>query len=143
MIENNFVDTNILVYAYDGDAGRKHDIAVELMNDLWATKNGILSTQVLCEFFVTVTKKIPNPIDINHARTIVEDYISSWPIINVTEEMIIDAIDATSNHSLSFWDALIWSTAKNSGASRVYTEDFQHRFVLDNVKFINPFLELA
>lgn len=140
MNEVSFVDTNILVYAYDSSSGIKHIIAFNLMNNLWTSRSGILSTQVLCEFFVTVTKKIQNPIPVNQAKLIIKDYISFWPIINISQDMIIEAIDATESYSLSFWDALIWSAARNFGAMRIYTEDLQHQLVIDSVQFINPFL---
>jgi predicted nucleic acid-binding protein len=84
MREASFVDTNILVYAYDSEVGRKHNLAAELIDSLWTTRNGVLSTQVLCEFFVTVTRKIPSPIPIDRARQIIEDYASSWRIIVIT-----------------------------------------------------------
>ena len=140
MREISFVDTNILVYAYDSDAGRKHDLAMELINRLWTTQNGVLSTQVLCEFFVTVTRKIPTPIPVDHVRQIMEDYSSSWRIVIITQDIILNAIGVMKNHALSFWDALIWSAAKYSGATCIYTEDFQHGYIIDDIEFINPFL---
>ncbi len=102
MKEVSFVDTNILVYAYDSAEGRKHSLAIDLMDSLWVARNGVLSTQVLCEFFVTVTRKIPNPISIDHARQIVEDYASSWRIITTTQDIILNAIDVMEDHMLSF-----------------------------------------
>jgi predicted nucleic acid-binding protein len=140
MKEISFIDTNILVYAYDVSASIKHDIAMNLVDSLWKNQNGILSTQVLCEFFVTVTKKVPKPITFNLARQIIDDYFSSWRIILITQDIIIDAIDVSNNYCLSFWDSLIWSAAKYSGANRIYSEDFQHGFIIDDVEFINPFI---
>jgi predicted nucleic acid-binding protein len=140
MREASFVDTNILVYAYDSDAGRKHNLAVELIDDLWITESGILSTQVLCEFFVTITQKIPNPILIEQARQTIDDYASSWEIAIINKDTILNAIDVMKNCTLSFWDALIWSAAKQSGAKRIYTEDFHHGSIIDSIEFINPFL---
>jgi predicted nucleic acid-binding protein len=140
MRDVSFIDTNILVYAYDSEAGRKHDLAMELMDSLWIAGNGILSTQVLCEFFVTVTGKIPNPISIDRARQIIEDYASSWRVIIITQDIILTAIDIMKNYALSFWDALIWSAAKHSGAMRIYTEDFQHGLAIDGVECTDPFL---
>jgi len=140
MRDVSFIDTNILVYAYDSEAGKKHGLAMELMDSLWIARNGVLSTQVLCEFFVTVTRKIPNPMSIDHARQIIEDYASSWRIIIITEDIILNAIDIMKSHALSFWDALIWSAAKYSDAIHIYTEDFQHGLVIDGIESTDPFL---
>jgi predicted nucleic acid-binding protein len=140
MRDVSFIDTNILVYAYDSEAGRKHNMAMELMDNLWIARNGVLSTQVLCEFFATVTRKIPNPVSIDHAREIIEDYASSWRIITITQDIILNAIGIVKDHAFSFWDALIWSAAKHSGAIRIYTGNFQHGLVIDGVEFADPFL---
>jgi predicted nucleic acid-binding protein len=136
----DFVDTNILVYAYDVDASSKHRLAKELIGDLWESRNGILSTQVLCEFFVTVTRKIPNPLSIDQAQKIIGDYAFSWYITIITPDIIQIAINAMKRYNLSFGDALIWSSAKYSGAGRIYTEDLQHGMKIDGIEFVNPFL---
>ena len=79
MIGKAFVDTNILIYAYDIDAGRRNRISVKILRDLWENRTGILSTQVLQEFYVTVTRKIPNPLPRSQARGIIESYLV-WPV---------------------------------------------------------------
>jgi len=140
MKELSFVDTNILVYAYDIDSGNKHKLALNLIDSLWANRDGVLSTQVLCEFFVTVTRKIPNPISIDYARQIIKDYISSWKTIVITSDILLLAIDILKEHHFSFWDALICATARYSGAVRIFTEDFQHKNTIDSIEFVNPFL---
>lgn len=74
-----FVDTNVLVYAHDVDAGNKHEIARELLRRLWENRQGVMSTQVLQEFYVTVTRKLPKPLDRPAARRVVSTY-RAWPI---------------------------------------------------------------
>ena len=74
---STFVDTNILVYAHDADAGRRHDVASALVRQLWDARDGVLSTQVLQEFYVTVTRKIPKPISRKDARDLVQTY-TAW-----------------------------------------------------------------
>jgi predicted nucleic acid-binding protein len=74
-----FLDTNIVIYAYDASAGLKHEIARQIMTDLWTSGNGILSAQVLQEFYVNVTRKIPKPLDLDLARQIVADLLK-WGI---------------------------------------------------------------
>jgi predicted nucleic acid-binding protein len=76
MIANSFVDSNILIYVYDVDAKEKHEIAVAVIKKLWETKTGIISTQVLQEFYVNVTRKIAKPLSLAVAREIMNDYLS-------------------------------------------------------------------
>jgi predicted nucleic acid-binding protein len=85
MHDKVFVDTNILVYAHDLDAGRRHDIAVSVVEALWENENGIVSTQVLQEFYVTVTKKITKPLSLTRTRGIVQNYVSWHVEINEPE----------------------------------------------------------
>src|SRR5215204_1274317 len=87
-----FVDTNILVYAYDNTAGRKHEIATALVSDLWQTGAGASSTQVLQEFYVTVTRKIQKPASFTIAREIVSDLLK-WDIFLIDGQCILESID--------------------------------------------------
>jgi predicted nucleic acid-binding protein len=80
MTDKVFVDTNILVYAHDADAGEKHSLARELVSQLWETRTGILSTQVLQEFIVAVTRKAANPISVARARRAVQNY-GTWELV--------------------------------------------------------------
>ena len=75
-----FVDTNVLVYAHDATAGRKRDIAREAILELWNHETGVISTQVLQELFVSLTQKIPIPIDGRKARTILEN-LCAWDVV--------------------------------------------------------------
>jgi predicted nucleic acid-binding protein len=72
--DRTFVDTNVLIYAHDIDAGRKHDVAKAVLRDLWAERAGVLSTQVLQEFYVNATRKLKKPLARQEARTVVETY---------------------------------------------------------------------
>ncbi|MBU0701103.1 PIN domain-containing protein [bacterium] len=135
-----FIDTNILLYAYDREAGRKHQIAKELITQCWERAIGVISVQVLCEFFVQGTRtknKIIEPIE---AKSIVYNLATNWCVICPDATLIIEAIRGQSEHQLSFWDALIWATAKKAGTQYLYTEDFQHRQIVEGVQFINPFV---
>jgi len=133
-----FVDTNILVYAYDHGAGVKHERALDLIKNLWAEGSGILSTQVVQEFYVNVRRKARRPISIGEARALVADYLSWDPIIN-DGSAVLDAIDAEQRYQLSFSDALIVVAAQKGGASVIYSEDFNHGQIFDTVEAINPF----
>jgi len=81
-----FVDTNILIYAHDLDAGPRHDIAASAIEELWENENGVMSTQVLQEFYVNITRKIKTPLSRAHARGIIENYLS-WHIPLLTEDL--------------------------------------------------------
>lgn len=117
-----FVDTNIIVYAYDITAGKKHDISGKILPDLWNSGWGVISTQVLQEFFVTVTQKIPNPLDIDLTKEIVADLLK-WDVIINNGESILSAIEIKKKYKFSFWDSLIIEAAKRGGCRLLLSED--------------------
>jgi len=133
-----FVDTNILVYAYDLSAGGKHRRAVDLMRDLWRGGGGMTSTQVLQEFFVTVTKKIGKPIDVITAKEIVKDFLK-WKTVIVDGELILDAIDIHREHQYSFWDSVIIASAVEGGANTLLSEDLSDKHRIKGIVIKNPF----
>lgn len=136
-----FLDTNILIYAFDRSAGKKHDLALKVVNDCWENKNGCLSIQVLQEFFVTATRKIAKPLEHPTARQIVVD-LAHWHLHTPMIEDILQAIDFQKNYQLSFWDAQVVQSADNSGCKRLLSEDLNHGQVYGDVQVINPFREM-
>jgi predicted nucleic acid-binding protein len=134
-----FIDTNILVYAYDRSAGEKHRLAVELLRHLWEDETGCLSLQVLQEFHFTVTCKIANPLDLQTARLIVSD-LSHWRLHTPEVRDLLSAIDYQLNYQLSFWDALIVLSAARLGCQQLLSEDLNHGQSYSGVQVINPFL---
>ena len=94
-----FVDTNVLVYAYDRGAGSKHERALSLVEKLWKEGNGILSTQVLQEFYVNVRRKAKKPVSIEQARSLIADYLSWNPVVNDGATML-EAIDVEPRYQL-------------------------------------------
>ena len=134
-----FVDTNVLIYAHDLDAGRKRAVAAEIVQELWETSSGVLSIQVLQEFYVNVTRKIPQPLPAAQAREIIEHY-TAWPVVTPTAESVLRASRLEERHRISFWDALIVQAARESGAVRILTEDFNHGQKIDGILIENPFL---
>jgi predicted nucleic acid-binding protein len=133
-----FVDTNILVYAYDLDAAQKHDTASRVVASLWNRKVGVLSTQVLQEFYVVATKKMASPMTLLDARTIVKAYIP-WSI-GIDGTMVLQASEIEERNHISFWDAMIVAAAHRAGALRVLTEDLNHGQLIEGVTIENPFL---
>jgi predicted nucleic acid-binding protein len=134
----DFVDTNILVYALDEDQGERHHTARALVEELWNTERGVLSTQVLQELYVTLTRKLRRPMTRPRARAVIERY-SAWPTHQVTSDDIVAASELEQRHTLAFWDALIVVSTQQIGANRILTEDMQHGRALGGVRVENPF----
>ncbi len=135
-----FVDTNIFVYAFDRNAKEKHRIAANIVKDLWRSGNGIISTQVLQELFVILTKKIPHPIKLETAREIIID-LSAWDVVINNVETILSAIEIQKNYGYSFWDSLIIASALTGGAEVLLSEDLSdNRIINKNLKIKNPFI---
>lgn len=137
-----FLDTNILVYAYDHSAGQKHALASQLMEACWEHENGCLSIQVLQEFFVTVTRKIAIPLDHQTARQIVAD-LAQWSLHTPTANDFLQAIDLKQIHQLAFWDAQMIQSAASLGCKQVLSEDLNHGQMYGTLQVINPFKEMA
>lgn len=138
MKDDVFVDTNVLIYAHDADAGRKHELASSLVRELWESRRGILSTQVLQEFYVNVTRKIRRPIERSSARDVVSHY-SVWRVQAIGTDEILAASELEEKHRLSFWDALIVAAASAAGAARIVTEDLASGRTFLGVRVENPF----
>jgi len=139
MTVKTFVDTNILVYAYDRGAGDRHEKALSLIEQLWQKGNGTLSTQVLQEFYVNVRRKAQQPVTAEQARSLISDYLAWDPIINDGAAML-EAIDLEKRYQLSFWDSLIIAAAQKGGASIICSEDFNHGQKFGSVEVLNPFI---
>ena len=137
-----FIDTNILVYAYDKSAGRKHDIAIDLIAQCWERELGCLSLQVLQEFFVTVTRKITFPLETVMSRQIVAD-LANWQVHEPEAKDILHAIDLYGMHQISFWDAMIIWSATQLGCTTIWSEDLNPGQVYEGVQLLSPFKRKA
>ena len=139
MSDKVFVDTNILIYAHDKNAGIKRDKAVAVLLDLWNTKRGALSTQVLQEFYVNVTRKIADPIGKQVARDIIERY-AVWSVVTIDPNLVLRASRIEEDHQLSFWDALIVAAAEKAEATTILSEDLNSGQRIGTVRIENPLL---
>ena len=139
MRDNIFLDTNILVYAHDLDAGDKHDVAAKIIYQLWESKNGVLSTQVLQEFYVTLTKKMPRPLNKVATRKILKEYFS-WQMVINDLQIIFQASEIEEDYKISFWDALIVSAAYSKNVATILTEDLNHGQYIEGIFIQNPFI---
>jgi len=133
-----FLDTNVLVYAHDTDASDKRAVASELTRSLWDTREGVLSTQVLQEFYVNMTAKIPARVSKREARDLVRSY-SAWQIVGVDATDILNASELQERQRLSFWDALIVTAALKANAELLLTEDLQPKTRIRGLEIRNPF----
>lgn len=141
MSDKFFVDTNILVYAHDRAAGVKNLQARELLEGLWETGKGVLSTQVLQELCVNLRRKAANPLSMAELRRIVREY-SAWEVITNGPESVLSALEVEERHKVSFWDALILQSADEAGASILYSEDLSAGQHYGAVQVVNPFLSV-
>ncbi len=137
MNDKCFVDTKILVYAHDRSAGEKHDRARMLVEQLWSSGLGVLSTQVLQELCINLRRKISRPLPLFEVRQLVVDY-SSWEIVTNTAESVVAALEIETRYKLSFWDALIVQAAESAGASVLYSEGFSPGQRYRTVQVVNP-----
>ena len=133
-----FVDANVLVYAFDTSAGPKHEAAARLLERLWTSETGHLSVQVLQEFFVTVTRKVARPLAVSDAEDRVRE-LAAWRVFAPTADDVLGAIAVAKKAKLSFWDAMILHAAAESGCDVCRTEDLHHRQEWRGVRIRNPF----
>ena len=136
--ELTFVDTNVLVYAHDRSEVGKQPVARGLLEELWANQTGVLSTQILQEFYVVATRKFDPPLSSRAAREIVALY-GTWRLVQIDLPLILMASELEERHGLSFWDALVVEAARRAGAARLVTEDLQDERVIGGVRIENPF----
>ncbi len=137
MCAARFLDTNILLYAYDLDAPAKRAVALRLVEQGWTSPGDTaISVQVLQELHVNLCKQ-----GTTHAAAtrIIQDF-DAWPIVENTYELLLAALDEKVRWKISLWDALILAAARSSGASELVTEDLNHRQDYGGIRVVNPFL---
>jgi predicted nucleic acid-binding protein len=139
MTEPVFVDTNILLYAHDADAGEKRQRASYCLQALWDTGAGRLSVQVLQEFYVNATLKLKTSVARSTAREVVGAY-GAWIYEPTTADTVTRASDIAEMAQISFWDALIIASAEQCGAARVYSEDLNTGQTIAGVMVVNPLI---
>jgi predicted nucleic acid-binding protein len=133
-----FVDTNVFVYAHDRSEARRQPLAKAALDGLWDRRTGVLSTQILQEFYVVATRKFDPPMTRPAARELVGVY-AAWPVVQVDTALILTASELEERHKLSFWDALVVEAARRAGATRLLTEDLQDGLLVGGVRIENPF----
>lgn len=136
MPARSFFDTNVLVYTDDGDSPAKQERALALIAEARRTGSGVVSTQILQEYFVTVTRKLG--VEAALARRKVELF-ALLDLVPIDLSDVLGAIDLHRLHQLSFWDALIVRAARRAGCAVLWSEDFQAGRSIDGLSVSNPF----
>ena len=132
-----FIDTNILVYSLDQHDQTKMEKARSILRNIRETYSGVISTQVMQEFYVAATKKMKaDPVVMKGVLT----RFSNFEVISITPDLIFSAIDCSILNRLSFWDALIIAAAASANCKEVWTEDLNHDQVILGARINNPFL---
>lgn len=133
------LDTNILVYAVDRDAGERHRQAVDLLRRVRG-RDCVLTLQSLAELFRALTSAKLR-VEPARAAGIVQQWRDALPVVLADDVCLTDAMDAVVHHSWSFWDAMIWATAKRHGCRLLLSEDGQAGRTLGGVTILNPFAD--
>jgi predicted nucleic acid-binding protein len=138
MPDKVFFDTNVLVYAHDAASLEKKEKSRSLLFQSMRDNSGVLSPQVLSEFYVTVTQKMKKPISPNQAKLEVE-LLSAMATVDLDAALVLEAIDLKIRYQISYWDALIIAAANRAGCKTLYSEDLSAGQVYGAVTVQNPF----
>ena len=134
-----FVDTNVLVYAYDRSEPIKQAIAVTVLASIVRSGAGVISAQVLSEFFNAVTRKILAPLTLEEAHARVQNLLRLLHVVPVTDLIVLEAVRGVREHQLSLWDAQIWAAARLNQIPVILSEDFRGDLVLEGIRVVDPF----
>ena len=139
MSDKIFLDSNIIIYAYDKSDPERQKKAQQILKEAFQNENGILSSQVCSEFFVVVTRKIKNPISSMDAKTIIAS-LSFLQVEEIDLPLVKRAIETHIQFKISYWDSLIVSTAERAGCTIILSEDLNHGQIINGVEINNPFV---
>jgi predicted nucleic acid-binding protein len=135
------LDSSVLVYAHDPRERVKGELALVLLEELARRGGGSLSPQVLGEFYVNLRRVAAPVVTVAEADTAVRSFMAVFPVWVLRGSTVVAALDGVRTHRLSYWDALIWATARENGLAVVLSEDFTDGLTIEGVTFRNPFLE--
>jgi len=139
MTERVFIDTSVLLFAHDRDAGEKRAIAEQVLRALWTGRNGMLSTQVLQEFYVEFTRRLESSATRRRARELVEAY-SVWPVVHLDAADIVSVCDYADRHQVNVWDASILAAARKGRADVLRSDKLPHGWHISGLEIRNPFV---
>ncbi|MBW6468320.1 MAG: PIN domain-containing protein [Anaerosomatales bacterium] len=133
------VDTNVLVYTQDADEPERHDRAIEVLDWLVTADGAALTTQVLAEYYVTVTRRFGDRLNAEMATEQVKRFSDSMPVFDTTFDVVLEALRGVIRYRMSYYDAQIWAAARLNGIGTVLSEDFQDGQEIEGVRFVDPF----
>ena len=134
------VDTNVLTYAHDRDAGLKQGQAIQTLRHLQLAGKGVLSAQCLSEFFSVTTRRKPSILTVTEAAKQVQFLATAFLVFSVTPQIVLEATRGVREHQLAYWDAQLWATARLNQIPIIFSEDFNSGSSLEGVRFVNPFV---
>ena len=137
MTARSFLDSNVLLYAYDPRDPAKRQIATVVMERLSAGRRGVISTQVLGEFFSIATRKLGMPVQ--SVRERLAHLTTQFEVIGISVEVVWEAVRIAGKHRINFWDAQVLAVARMHQIPLVLSEDMQDGGVIDGVRIMNPF----
>lgn len=133
------VDSNVLIYAHDLGEFEKQGKAQEILRHLQAHGNGRLSVQCLSEFFSITTRGKSPKLTVAEATLQVENFVQAWTVLDLTPQIILEAVRGAQRYQIAYWDAQIWASARLNQIPVVFSEDFNVGATLEGVRFVNPF----
>ncbi|MDF1543240.1 MAG: PIN domain-containing protein [Anaerosomatales bacterium] len=133
------VDTNVLVYTQDADEPERHDRAIEVLDQLVEVDGAALTTQVLAEYYVTVTRRFGDRLNAELAAEQVRRFTGSMPVFDTSLAVVLEALRGVVRYRMSYYDAQIWAAARLNGVGVVLSEDFQDGQEVEGVRFVDPF----
>lgn len=141
MVDSILVDTNVLLYAYDLSDPAKQRRAMETLDRLANRRIGVLTPQILGEFFVNATRKLDPPLPFPDAYESIQNYLLAWHVLDLTGSIVLEAVRGVQTYRMPYWDAQIWASARLNQIPVVFTEDFATGAVIEDVHFVDPFVE--
>ena len=135
------IDTNILVYAGDESEPVKRVCALEAIGRLAGRREGVVTTQVLAEYFVTVTRRFSETLRAGEAVRRLDGWASTFEVLDVSASVVREAARAAERYGMPYWDAQIWASARLGGVDTVLTEDLPGQPEIEGVRFMDPFAE--
>ena len=139
MADKIMVDTNVLPYAYDRGEPSKQPQALTVIDHLAVDGLGVLTSQVLAEFFVNATRRLRPPLTTEEAYGCMQNYLLSWEILDITGPIVLEAVRGVRTYQMAYWDTQIWASAKMNQIPVVFSEDFGDGVIIEGVRFVNPF----
>ena len=139
MADKIMVDTNVLLYAYDRGEPSKQPQALAVLNHMAVDGLGVLTSQILAEFFVNATRRLKPALTTEEAYGCIQNYLLSWEVLDITGPIVLEAVRGVRTYQLAYWDAQIWASAKMNQIPVVFSEDFGDAVIIEGVRFVNPF----